>query len=292
MYVGCVIHTEQQKALLEWWKTSCRDLPWRKTRDPWAVMISELMLQQTQVSRVIPKYESFLKKYPTPMKCSQVPVARLIEEWAGLGYNRRAINLHRTSKIIVESHNGKVPRSLNDLLSLPGIGPYTARAILCFAFEEDIGVVDVNVSRVLARVSGELVPPRGMQEKADDLVPQGKGWTWSQALMDLGSVVCTSRIANCHHCPLEQFCQWRGEGNDPAKPKTVSDAPNDKFKGSDRQGRGRLVEILRDRIVVASELGEVMGWKDDPERCQRVLMGLIKDGLVECNAKKEYSLPR
>ena len=150
----------------------------------------------------------------------------------------------------------------------------------------------MNVSRVLARVSGEIVLSGEMQEKADDLVPQGKGWSWNQALMDLGSVVCTSRIANCHHCPLVQFCQWRGEVNDPAKPKTVSNAPNAKFKGSDRQGRGRLVEILRDRIVVASELGEVMGWEDDPERCQRVLMGLIKDGLVECNAKKEYSLPR
>ena len=249
------------------------------------------MLQQTQVSRVVPKYLHFMAKFPTPQECSQAPVSVIIEEWEGLGYNRRAINLHRASQVLVEKHSGKVPNSLPSLLELPGIGPYTARAILCFAFEEDLGVVDVNISRVIARITGEVLPPQALQERADSFVPRGQGWIWNQALMDLGSGVCRSRTVDCSHCPLENLCQWKGEGPDPAERKIASIRKTIKFEGSDRQGRGKLVTMLRKRNVALSELEEVMGWEGDLERCERVLQGLIKDGLVECNGKKEYSLP-
>ena len=286
-----MIHTEQQKALLDWWSVSHRNLPWRETRDPWAIMVSELMLQQTQVTRVIPKYMNFLERFPTPQECSQASPALIIEAWEGLGYNRRALNLHRAASIIVDSYGGVVPDSLDQLLQLPGIGPYTARAILCFAYEKDIGVVDVNTKRVISRIVGELLPPQELQKRADELVPQGQGWIWNQALMDLGSGICKARVVDCANCPLKKFCSWRGEGSDPVayrnKPKRISI----KFEGSDRQGRGRLINVLRKRLVVSSELEEVMGWKGDPKRCERVVSGLIKDGLVECNTKKEYSLP-
>ena len=254
-------------------------------------MVSELMLQQTQVTRVIPKYMNFLERFPTPQECSQASPALIIEAWEGLGYNRRALNLHRAASIIVDSYGGVVPDSLDQLLQLPGIGPYTARAILCFAYEKDIGVVDVNTKRVISRIVGELLPPQELQKRADELVPQGQGWIWNQALMDLGSGICKARVVDCANCPLKKFCSWRGEGSDPVayrnKPKRISI----KFEGSDRQGRGRLINVLRKRLVVSSELEEVMGWKGDPKRCERVVSGLIKDGLVECNTKKEYSLP-
>jgi len=254
-------------------------------------MVSELMLQQTQVSRVVPKYLHFMTKFPTPQECSQAPVSAIIEEWEGLGYNRRAINLHRASQVLVEKHSGKVPNSLPPLLELPGIGPYTARAILCFAFEEDLGVVDVNTSRVIARITGEVLSPQVLQERADSFVPEGQGWTWNQALMDLGSGVCRSRTVDCSNCPLENSCQWKGEGPDPGKRKIPSSHKARRFEGSDRQGRGKLINTLRKRSVALSELEEVMGWTGDLERCRRVLQGLVKDGLVECNGEKEYSLP-
>ncbi len=284
-------HTEQQKALIQWWQTSSRDLPWRQTRDPWLVMVSELMLQQTQVNRVIPKYQHFIEKYPNPKKCSEAPPSSIIEAWEGLGYNRRAINLHRTSRVIVETHGGKVPKTLNDLLELPGIGPYTARAILCFAFEEDIGVVDVNIHRIISRVIGRALSPLEIQIKADNFVPDGEGWIWNQALMDLGSDVCGSRSPDCGRCPLKSHCLWKGEGPDPAKRKPSSSSLNQTFEGSDRQGRGKLVNTLRNRRVILSELEEVMGWNGDPERCRRVAAGLIKDGLVEYDDKAGYRLP-
>jgi len=254
-------------------------------------MVSEAMLQQTQVSRVIPKYKFFLKKYPTPQECAEAPLSSIIDDWEGLGYNRRAINLHRSAQKIVEMHHGLVPDTLSALLQLPGVGPYTSRAILCFAFEEDVGVVDVNIHRIISRVTGEKLTPEEMQEKADNFVPEGQGWDWNQALMDLGSDVCKSRSADCENCPLSNYCRWKGEGLDPSKPKTSTTNPKEKFEGSDRQGRGKLVNALRKRKIARSELEEVMGWTGDPERCKRVVAGLIKDGLVERNGKTGYRLP-
>src|SRR5207253_7595774 len=136
------------QAVLTWWEEHRRDLPWRRTRDPWAVLVSELMLQQTQVPRVLPKYEAFMARFPTPAACAGAPAGDVVRAWAGLGYNRRALNLHRTAVAVVERHSGKLPPSLHELLALPGIGPYTARAVLAFAFEDDVAVLDVNARRV------------------------------------------------------------------------------------------------------------------------------------------------
>lgn len=158
--------------LLGWFGSGRRDLPWRRTRDPWAILVSELMLQQTQVARVVPRYQAFLDHFPDPARCAAASVADVVTLWAGLGYNRRAVSLHRTATVVVAEHGGRLPDRLDALVALPGIGPYTARAVLAFAFEQDVGVLDVNAARVLSRVTGQAVT----QHQADRMVPPGQGW--------------------------------------------------------------------------------------------------------------------
>ena len=263
--------------LLAWSRGARRDLPWRRTRDPWAVLVSELMLQQTQVGRVVPKYEAFLDRFPTPASCAAAPLADVVRLWAGLGYNRRAVNLHRAATAVVERHGGALPDDLGALLALPGVGQYTARAILAFAFERDVGVLDVNAARVLARAWGDA-----SQATADGAVPPGEGWAWNQAMLDLGATVCTRRPL-CAECPLAGECRWRRAGcpePDPAGPA----ARQSTFLGSDRQGRGRLVDALRRGPVRLDEVAEAAGWPADRERADRIVAALVKDGLVELNA--------
>ena len=271
-------------AVLSWWRRHRRDLPWRRTRDPWAVLVSELMLQQTQVPRVLPRYEAFMVRFPTPAACAAAPVGEVVRAWAGLGYNRRAVNLHRTATALVEVHNGVLPADLDDLVALPGIGPYTARAVLAFAFEADVGVLDVNAIRVLARAWG-----RRTQHEADALVPPGEGWSWNQAILDLGATVCTKRAPRCERCPILYECQWHRSGRgepDPAGPGSRQST----FAGSDRQGRGRLVDALRTGPVQTADLPAVMGWPDDPSRAGTVAATLVADGLVSADGG-EYRLP-
>jgi len=264
-----------QQALLTWAARERRDLPWRRTRDPWAVLVSELMLQQTQVPRVLPKYSVFLERFPTPAACAAASVSDVVREWAGLGYNRRAVNLHRTALAVVERHGGSLPADLDALLALPGVGPYTARAVLAFAFERDVGVVESNTARVLARSRGRHLSPREAQEAADALVPPGRGWTWNQAMIDLGATVCRRRDPRCGVCPIRPQCRWDG-GADPAWPATRQST----FSGSDRQGRGRLVEAMRRRPVPMERLAEAAGWPDDEERAVRAAESLVADGLA------------
>jgi A/G-specific adenine glycosylase len=164
-----------RSALLEWGSACRRDLPWRRTRDPWAVLVAEVMLQQTQVARVVDRWAQFLHRYPTPQVCASAPLAEVLVEWQGLGYPRRARNLWRTAGECCERFGGSVPSDLDDLLSLPGVGPYTARAVQAFAFERDVGVVDTNIARVLARVEGRRLTPAGAQRAADSWVPAGHG---------------------------------------------------------------------------------------------------------------------
>ncbi|MDQ6697491.1 MAG: A/G-specific adenine glycosylase, partial [Actinomycetota bacterium] len=195
-------------ALLGWFAERRRDLPWRRTRDPWAVLVSELMLQQTQVARVVPRFEVFLSRFPTPSACADASVGDVVTQWAGLGYNRRAVNLHRTATAVVADHGGALPSDLDALLRLPGIGPYTARAVLSFAFERDVGVLDVNATRVLSRAAGRPVA----QVEADRLVPPGQGWAWNQAVLDLGATVCRP-VPDCGACPLAGgACAWEATG--------------------------------------------------------------------------------
>ena len=260
-----------QNDLLSWSEATRRDLPWRRTRDPWAVLVSELMLQQTQVSRVVPKWHAFLARFPTVRECAVAPAGDVVRLWAGLGYNRRALALHRAAQACVDRHGGRVPDSLEDLLALPGVGAYTARAVLAFAFEHDVAVLDVNASRVLARAFS--VDEQG---GADSLVPAGGGWAWNQAVLDLGATTCVKTAPRCHSCPLAHGCAWGGVGDDPA----VHPPRQSPFAGSDRQGRGRLVDALRVAPVPADEVPSVMGWASEPDRAHRVAESLVSDGLA------------
>ena len=260
-------------ALLAWAGDARRDLPWRRTRDPWAVLVSELMLQQTQVPRVVPRYEAFLARLPTPAACASAPAAELIRLWAGLGYNRRALHLHRTAAAVVERHGGRLPDRLEELRRLPGIGPYTARAVLAFAFERDVGVLDANATRALSRALGRPV----QQADADALVPAGTGWAWNQAVLDLGATICRAR-PRCLDCPLRATCVWHaGGGPDPWRPGRRQPA----FAGSDREGRGRLVAALRREAVDRSSLAAAAGWPDDPGRAERIAAALVAEGLAQ-----------
>lgn len=272
---------ELRDSLAAWAEGARRDLPWRRTRDPWAVLVSELMLQQTQVPRVVHRYEAFLDRFPTPAATAAAPVADVVRAWAGLGYNRRAVNLHRAAVEVVRSHGGALPATLHELMALPGVGPYTARAVLAFAFEVDVGVVEVNSARVLARAfAGRRLTAREAQALADDLVPLGEGWAWNQAMLDLGATVCTKAAPRCGKCPLRAGCAWAGAGADPAVGSAGCGGHQSTFAGSDRQGRGRLVDALRVGPVALAHLAAAAGWPDDAERAQRVAAGLVADGLA------------
>jgi A/G-specific adenine glycosylase len=272
-------------ALLAWSATSRRELPWRSTRDPWAVLVAELMLQQTQVVRVVPRYEAFLEAFPTPDRAAAAPVGAIVTAWEGLGYNRRAVNLHRTAELVVAQHGGRLPDDLDALLALPGIGPYTARAVLAFAFERDHGVLDTNAARVLARaVAGRSLRAREAQEFADEQVPLGRGWEWNQAILDLGATVCVKRSPRCHACPVAASCAWALNGfadPDPATGTAGASTPQSTFTGSDRQGRGRLVQALRTGPLAVERVPDAAGWPDDPDRARRIADRLVGDGLAE-----------
>ncbi len=271
------------------------ELPWRSTRDPWAILVSEVMAQQTQLSRVVPAYGRFLDRFPTPNACAAAPLGEVLRAWQGLGYNRRARNLHRAAQVVAIEHSGRIPSDLAGLLALPGVGSYTARAVLAFAFEADVGVVDTNAGRVVARaVAGRPVRPREAQGLVDAMVPPGRGWHFGQALLDLGAGVCVSRTPRCTDCPVRRRCRWSASGRtgeDPAVGSAGVSAPQGRFAGSDREGRGRLVDALRSRSVPPGAAASVIGWADDPERVARVVADLVAEGLVVVDMAGELRLP-
>jgi A/G-specific adenine glycosylase len=274
---------DRDQAMVGWGERHLRDLPWRRTRDPWAVLVSEVMAQQTGVDRVIPYYERFLARFPTPPACAAAPLGDVLRLWIGLGYNRRAVNLHRCAGAVVDRHGGSVPADVTALLALPGVGPYTARAVLAFAFERDVGVVDTNVGRVLARWEGHPLRPSEAQARADALVPAGRAWAWNQAVMELGGTVCLPRRPRCASCPMRSWCAWSAAGlvlPDPADGSAGVGTGQPRFEGSDREGRGRLVEALCRGPVPLADLPVVMGWPDNPARADRVAVGLLDDGLA------------
>ena len=233
-------------AVLAWGAPRLRDLPWRRVRDPWSILVAEVMLQQTQAPRVIQKWFEFRAAYPTPAACVAVPLGDVLRRWQGLGYPRRARNLHEAAAAMVERHGGEVPDELGALLALPGVGPYTARAVLAFAFERDVAVVDTNIARVLARVTGARLTPRRVQSVADDLVPAGEGWAWNQVLMDLGATVCRP-APRCGDCPVAADCAWHCAGRpdpDPADGSAGVSTRQAPYAGSDRQARGAVLQAL------------------------------------------------
>jgi A/G-specific adenine glycosylase len=229
--------------VLAWGEPRLRDLPWRRTRDPWAVLVSEVMLQQTQVARVIPKYLEFLGTFPTPRSCAGATLGDVLRVWHGLGYPRRARNLHAAATAVTAL--GTFPRSLDELLELPGVGPYTARALMAFAFECDAAVVDTNIARVYARVAGRRLTTREVQAAADAALPLGDSWLWNQSIMDLGATLCRPGRPSCAECPAAQACAWRGAGDDPAIGSAKVSVRQARFDGSERQARGRLMRALQ-----------------------------------------------
>jgi A/G-specific adenine glycosylase len=233
-------------AVLAWGLPRLRDLPWRDTRDPWAILVAEVMLQQTQAERVVPKWRTFLAAYPTPAACAAAPLGEVLRLWQGLGYPRRARNLHDAAARIVARHAGAVSDDPDDLRALPGVGPYTARAVRVFAFERDDAVVETNIARLLARVAGERLTAKRVQAIADELVPLGDGWAWNQVLMDLGATVCRP-VPRCAECPAAHRCAWHRRGHMPPDPAAGSagvSTTQPPYDGSVRQARGRVLHTL------------------------------------------------
>lgn len=257
-------------AVLGWGVPQLRDLPWRAVRDPWAILVAEVMLQQTQAQRVIPKWHEFLDEYPDPAACAAASLGDVLRRWQGLGYPRRARNLRAAAETIVERHDGRLPGDLDALLALPGVGPYTARAVLAFAFEHDVAVVDTNIARVLARTAGARLTPKQAQAMADRLVPHGHGWIWNQVIMDLGATRCRP-TPSCPTCPLAPSCAWHVQGHpdpDPAVGSAGVSTRQAPFDGSDRQARGRVLRALGDGPRPSSDFDA------------RIVDGLVADALV------------
>jgi A/G-specific adenine glycosylase len=271
-----------------WMKVNRRDLPWRQTRDPWAVLVAELMLQQTQVSRVLTRWPAFLEQFPTPQAAVEAGTAAIVTAWSGLGYNRRALALHGCAAAVCARHDGALPQTLNELVALPGVGPYTARAVLAFAFCSPAAVVDTNVARIIARAfAGGTLSWGQVQQLANSCVPDDSDaawvWGWNQGMLDLGATICTKRAPKCTQCPIQTVCAWQHLGGlspDPALGSAGVGTKQSRFEGSDRQGRGRLITALRNGPVPLNAFSDVMGWPEDPTRAEQVLLTLLDDGLV------------
>ena len=278
-----------------WFAAGHRPLPWRAPGFPaWGVLISEFMLQQTPVARVIPRLEEWLARWPTPADLAAVPPGEAVRAWDRLGYPRRALNLHAASVTITERHGGIVPSDVDELLALPGVGPYTARAVAAFAYGVRVPVVDVNVRRVLARAIrgvGEPGPARTREEHAlmESVLPRDEPTARlaNAGMMELGQTVCTARSPACDRCPIAELCAWRAAGY-PAY--TGPAAPRQKpYAGSDREVRGRILHELRaeEVPVPAERIAEL--WPD-AQQLARALAGLLADGLAE-RGESGYTLP-
>lgn len=243
---------EMQSAVLGWYASNGRDLAFRRTTDPWAILVSEVMAQQTQAARAAEAWTRFMAQFPTPAPLAAASPATVIRAWRGLGYNRRAIELRGAAIAIVDEHGGRVPGTLDALLRLPGIGPYTARAVLAIAFNQPFAALDVNVRRVLGRAFvGSSVRPIDFQARADDLVPPNKAAEWTHALMDIGAAFCRSRDPRCDACPLRASCRYAAEQAYAAQPASMARlAVNAKrvprFASTTRWLRGRILDRLRD----------------------------------------------
>jgi A/G-specific adenine glycosylase len=272
-------HDRIAAGLIKWGSGSLRDLPWRRTNDPWRVLVSEVMLQQTSVARVLPKYEAFLEAFPTPSALAHAPLGDALRLWSGLGYPRRCRNLQATAVVLHEEFDDRMPESLDGLLALPGIGQYTARAVLAFAHRVDVAVVDVNVSRVLSRLEGVPMKAKALQDLADELVPQGLGWEWNQVMMDFGARHCTVRAPLCDSCPVRTHCKYKGEGNDPAQLSAGVSKPQPRFEGSDRQARGRALRAVGDGSLKISDVIEAM--RVDKNRAEKLIGSLVDEGLLQ-----------
>ena len=282
-------------AVLGWYGEHARDLPWRRPgTSAWAVLVSEIMLQQTPVARVLPAYEAWLARWPRPADLAAARPGEAVRMWGKLGYPRRALRLHETARAVVDRHGGRVPDDLDQLLGLPGVGAYTARAVAAFAYGRRHPVVDTNVRRVVARAvlgHGDAGPASTTRDLAavEALLPadEARAARFGVGLMELGALVCTARAPRCGACPVAARCAWRLAGS-PAYGGPVR-APQ-RFAGTDRQVRGLLLDVLRgtDGPVTVAELDGT--WPDDLQRA-RALDGLVTDGLVDPLPEGRFALP-
>ena len=278
-----------EKAVLDWFALNKRDLPWRDST-PWGVMVSEFMLQQTPVVRVLPKWNEWMRRWPTPEKLAGAPIAEVITAWGRLGYPRRALRLHECAKIISIEFNGKVPRSPEQLKALPGIGDYTAAAIAAFAYQERTLVLDINIRRLFSRALDGIEYPKQSpskleREKGEELIPVKNAHVWAAATMELGALVCTARKPKCGECPLTATCKWREDGY----PESLIPRNTQTWHGTDRQCRGVIVQALRENAALnKSELVKL--WHDDSQ-IERALTTLITDGLISHTSGSLYHLP-
>ncbi|WP_395109089.1 A/G-specific adenine glycosylase [Actinomadura sp. SCN-SB] len=289
-------HTEPViEPIIDWYETHARDLPWRAaSATPWGVLVSEIMLQQTPVARVLPVWGEWMRRWPTPAALAAEPSGEAVRAWGRLGYPRRALRLHATATAIVERHGGEVPSSHDELLALPGIGTYTAAAVASFAYRQRHAVLDTNVRRVLARLcSGTEHPPKTQSRDevrlAESLLPLDPPTAarWSVAVMELGALVCTARSPRCVDCPVIARCAWQAAG------RPAYDGPprrGQTYAGTDRQCRGRLLAVLRDAEGPVEKAALDVVWSEAVQR-ERALDALIADGLVDPLDDGRYALP-
>jgi A/G-specific adenine glycosylase len=287
--------TSLHAPVLAWYAAHARDLPWRAPgRTPWGVLVSEVMLQQTPVDRVLPAWDGWLERWPTPAALAASPTGDAVRQWGRLGYPRRALRLHAAGTACVERFGGEVPSTYDDLRSLPGVGDYTAAAVLAFAYGRRAVVLDTNVRRVLARLLDGAEHPRpsvttAERAAADAVLPDDDATaaTWSVAVMELGALVCTASAPRCGACPVADRCAWVAAGR-PAydgPPRPVQ-----RFAGTDRQVRGRLLSVLREAHGPVPRAALEAVWDDAVQR-ERALDGLVADGLVDPLADGRYALP-
>jgi A/G-specific adenine glycosylase len=279
--------------LVDWYGRARRDLPWRvPTVTAWQILVSEFMLQQTPVARVAPIWLEWVARWPTPSATAAAGAADVLRAWGKLGYPRRAKRLHECATVIATEHDDVVPDDVDVLLTLPGVGAYTARAVACFAYQKRVPVVDTNVRRVVARVVhglADAASPSAARDLADveALLPDGESApVFSAALMELGATVCTARSPKCGICPLT-VCAWRAAGHPPG---SGSARPTQRYAGTDRQVRGRLMDVLRASSAPVQRAQLDVVWLTDPGQRDRALDSLLVDGLVEQTADGRFAL--
>nr|WP_086826883.1 A/G-specific adenine glycosylase [Allokutzneria sp. NRRL B-24872] len=285
----------EPEVLVDWFDRVARDLPWRRPDcDAWGVLVSEIMLQQTPVNRVQPIWLEWMERWPKPSALAAASQGDVVRAWGKLGYPRRALRLHAAATAIAAEHGDIVPSNVDTLLSLPGIGEYTARAVAAFAYGQRCPVVDTNVRRVVARAvhgAGDAGPPSTKRDLADvdALLPKEASFAarYSAALMELGAIVCVARTPRCADCPVYDTCAWQEAGRPAyAGPAKVVQ----KFAGTDRQVRGRLLDVLRDAPGPVTRAQLDAAWAEAGQR-DRCLDSLLVDGLVEQTAKGLFALP-
>jgi len=277
--------------VITWFDGAGRDLPWRTDPQPWRVMVSEFMLQQTPVARVLPVFDAWTRRWPTPADLASDTPGEAVRAWGKLGYPRRALRLHESATTIVELHGGEVPRNLDDLRALPGVGDYTAAAIASFAFGERHVVLDTNVRRVFARmVDGAEFAERSVSSAeralAEALLPIHDADRWAAATMELGALICSARSPRCGACPVAERCAWNLAG------RPAHDGPQRRgqdYAGTDRQVRGRLLDVFRASDDPVDKGALDAAW-DDAEQRERCLESLLADGLITQIGDDRYRL--